>query len=62
MSKIEMRKQEEKWRVESDLRTLIEAECIRKDSKRLAAAQKLAKEQMMEVAAVATSDNDGDES
>lgn len=42
-----------KWRTESDLRTLIEAEQIEKDPKRIKAARELAKEKMLEVAAVA---------
>lgn len=53
MNKISMRKEEERWRVESDMRTLVEAEEIRRDTKRLAAAKKLAQEKMLEVAAVA---------
>lgn len=42
-----------KWRAESDLRTLIECEQIEKDPKRIKAARELAKEKMLEVAAVA---------
>lgn len=42
------------WRADSDLRTLIEAEQIKKDPKRLAKAQAKAKERMLEVAAVAS--------
>lgn len=53
MTSISMRKQEDKWQVESDMRTLVEAEEIKRDPKRLAAAQKCAKEKMLEVAAVA---------
>lgn len=53
MNKISMRKEEERWQAESDMRTLIEAEKIKADPKRLAAAQKCAKDKMMEVAAVA---------
>lgn len=37
--------QEEKWLAESDLRTLIEAEAIKKDKKRFAMAQKCGREQ-----------------
>lgn len=48
---------EAEWRAESDLSTLLEAEKINKDPKRLAAARKLAKDKMMAVAAVAA---DGD--
>lgn len=42
------------WQVESDLRTLQEAECIENDPKRLAAAQQLAKKKLMELAAIAS--------
>ena len=49
-----MRDEDMKWRVESDLRTMLESEAIEKDPKRLAAVQKLAKEKMMDMAAVAT--------
>lgn len=42
------------WRVESDLNTMIECEKIEKDPKRLAKVQALAKQRMLEVAAVAT--------
>lgn len=35
-------KEEARWRAESDVRTLRDAEAIRRDSKRLAAAQKVA--------------------
>ena len=54
MNRISMRKEEEQWRVESDLRTLVEAEEIRKDPKRLKKAQALAKEKVVETAAVAS--------
>ena len=46
------------WRVESDLSTLMEAEKIKSDPTRLAAAQALAKEKMMAVAKVASDDAD----
>lgn len=49
---------DERWRVESDLNTLIEAEKIKADSKRFAKAQALAKEKMMAVAKVASDDAD----
>lgn len=42
----EMAVQEEKWRAESDLRTLTEAREIQRDPKRMAAARKLARERM----------------
>lgn len=46
-------KPDEEWRVESDLRTLTEAEAIQKDPKRMAKVQALAKKRMLEVAAIA---------
>ena len=42
-----------KWRAEDDLRTLARAIEIKKDPKRLAAAQKLAKEKQSELAQIA---------
>lgn len=50
--------EDEEWRVESDLRTLIEAEKIRRDPKRLAKAKAMAKSRMMEAAAVASAECD----
>ena len=41
------------WRVESDLNTLLEAEKIEKDPKRMAAVSKLAKTKMLSMASVA---------
>lgn len=46
MNKAEMDKQEKEWRADSDLRTLIEAEKIKKDKARYAAAMKMHKEQL----------------
>lgn len=46
MSKSEMDKEEKRWRAESDLRTLIEAEEIRADKPRLKAAMNIRKEKM----------------
>lgn len=46
------------WRVESDLSTMIEAEKIEKDPKRLAKVKALAKQRMLEVASVATEGKD----
>jgi hypothetical protein len=40
------KEQEAKWRAESDLRSLVEAEEIRKDKGRMAAALKCAREKM----------------
>jgi len=53
-----MVKEDERWRVESDLSTLMEAEKIKADPKRFAKAQALAKEKMMAVAKVASDDAD----
>jgi len=50
---VAMRKEEEEWRVESDMRTLMEAEEIRRDPKRLAKATAKAQEKLLEIAAVA---------
>ncbi len=47
---------EEDWRADSDLRTLMDAEKIRRDPKRLAKAKALAKARMLEAAAVASSE------
>jgi hypothetical protein len=41
------------WQTESDLRTLIEAEEIREDPKRLAAAKACAKEKLVDMAKIA---------
>jgi hypothetical protein len=46
-----------KYQVESDLRTLQEAEAIEKDPKRFKAAQELAKKKLVELASV-VSDKD----
>jgi hypothetical protein len=53
MNKIEMRKEEERWAAEADMRTLAEADKIRSDPKRLKRAQECAKQKLMEIAAVA---------
>lgn len=37
---------DKEWRAEDDMRTLVEAEAIRKDPKRLAAARRKAKEKV----------------
>lgn len=44
--------EEAKWRAEDDMRTLMRAAEIRADRKRLAAAQKCAKDKLTEMAAV----------
>jgi len=45
--------EDQKWKVEQDLRSLAEAAEINKDPKRLAAARALAKEKMDELAKIA---------
>lgn len=45
------------WRAESDLRTLIEAEKIEADPKRMAKVRALAQKKMMEVAKVASEED-----
>lgn len=44
---------DQKWKVESDLRSLAEAAEINKDPKRLAAARALAKEKIDDLAKIA---------
>lgn len=46
-------KSEAEWRAESDMRTLAEAEEIRKDPKRLKAAQAKAREKIEELKSLA---------
>lgn len=48
----------EDWRVESDLNTMIEAEKIEKDPKRLKKVRALAKQRMMDAAAIAAEGKD----
>lgn len=42
-------KQEDNWRVEDDIRTLMQAREIQRDPKRMAAVRKLAQEKMAEM-------------
>ena len=44
------------WRIESDLSTLLEAEKIEKDPKRMAKVRALAKQKMLDVATIAAED------
>lgn len=53
MSKLSMAVPDHDWQTESDLRTLTEAEEIRKDKKRFAKAKELAKKKLLDMAAVA---------
>lgn len=48
----------EDWQCEEDLRTMVRAEEIKKDPKRFAKVTAMAKQKMMDVAAVATDDKD----
>lgn len=48
------------WRVESDLSTLLEAEKIEKDPKRMSKVRALAKQKMLDVAKVAAEGESGD--
>jgi hypothetical protein len=48
------------WRVESDLNTLLEAEKIEKDPKRMSKVRALAKQKMLDVAKVAAEGESGD--
>ena len=52
MAKGEMAAKDKKYMAESDLRTLIEAEKIKKDKTRLGAAMKCHAEQMQALAAI----------
>jgi hypothetical protein len=56
MTKADMAKQEKKWQAESDLRTLIEAEKIKKDKPRFAAALKAHGEAVKQMAKVQKED------
>lgn len=53
MSKSDMVAEDQKWKVEQDLHSLAEAAEIQKDTKRLKAAQALAKEKMAELQKIA---------
>jgi hypothetical protein len=56
MNKAEMVRQEKKWQAEHDLRTLIEAEKIKKDKPRFNAALKAHAEAVKEMAKVQKED------
>lgn len=60
MAKVMKIAEDDEWRVESDLRTLMDAEKIRRDPKRLAKAKALAKARMLEAAAVASEEPEDD--
>lgn len=44
---------EDDWQTENDLRTLCDAEAIKKDPKRMKKCQEMAKKKMMDMASVA---------
>ncbi|WP_431484198.1 hypothetical protein [Pseudomonas solani] len=44
----------DKWRIEEDLRTLVRAEEIRKDPKRMAAVRRMAGEKLTELKQIST--------
>ena len=46
------------WKVEQDLRTLMECEAIEADPKRMKAVRELAKKKMMEIASVASGETE----
>ena len=46
------------WKVEQDLRTVIECEKIEADPKRMKAVRELAKKKMLEIAAVASGETE----
>jgi hypothetical protein len=52
MNKADMAAEEKKWKADADLRTLIEAEKIKKDKGRYGAAMKCHAEQMKALATV----------
>lgn len=49
------------WRIESDLNTLLEAEKIEKDPKRMSKVRALARQKMLNVAAIAAEASTGKE-
>lgn len=52
------KEEEKRYQCESDMRCLLEAEKIKKDPARYKAAQKMAKEKMMEAASIAADTDD----
>lgn len=50
--------EDEVWKVESDLRCLMEAEAIQADPARMKKARELAKKKMLEVAAIASNESE----
>lgn len=58
MARLSQVKMEDDWQTESDLRTLMDAEKIQKDTKRFEKAKALAKKKLLEVASIASESND----
>ena len=58
MARISQVKMEDDWQTESDLRTLMDAEKIQKDTKRFEKAKALAKQKLLEVASIASESSD----
>jgi hypothetical protein len=58
MNKAEMAKMEKQWQAEHDLRTLIDAEKIKRDKGRYAAAMKAHKEQKAALESIAKDKKD----
>ena len=58
MARISQVKMEDDWQTESDLRTLMDAEKIQKDTKRFEKAKALAKKKLLEVASIASESSD----
>ena len=56
-NRISAARADDDWQTDSDLRTLMEAEKIEKDPKRLEKAQALAKKKLLEIASVASGEN-----
>jgi hypothetical protein len=52
---------DEEWKVESDMRCLMEARAIRNDKKRMTKVKALAQKRLSEVAGLASDDNDADD-
>ena len=58
MARISQVKMEDDWQTESDLRMLMEAKKIQKDTKRFEKAKALAKQKLLEVASIASESSD----
>lgn len=54
-------KQDEEWKVESDMRCLMEAAAIRKDKKRMEKVRAMAQKKLADVAMLTSTDNDEDD-